>query len=300
LREILFPAKNVRQKAHVVFSDSNPEKCLRCHGSSARPIWDTQPLWPGAYGERYFSPLAAEEQAGLAGFLAQQPNHPRYKNLQHVDIFSRKETFFPSHENRYSGHQEHSPNEILSSLLSQKNADRIVRQLSGSELFRSDMYLLLAALSKDCEPLPEFFPQGQREGFEKRVSSFVAHAEEVGKKQERLKEGRALSLHGAADETAVPISLDPLRFVAEEIGITTEQWTTALEAGSYDLAAPQPIDSVIEMKLLAAAARIDPRLQQLADMSRVSMPEKYCAYLREKSRGKDRHKGTRGGSGPQR
>src|SRR5262249_19298254 len=37
----------------VNISHPNPPRCLRCHGEPARPVWDTHPEWPGAYGERY-------------------------------------------------------------------------------------------------------------------------------------------------------------------------------------------------------------------------------------------------------
>lgn len=62
-REIEFktPLKNettsMLKEGDIVFENdafkytkANPQKCATCHGQSARPIWETYFLWPGAYG----------------------------------------------------------------------------------------------------------------------------------------------------------------------------------------------------------------------------------------------------------
>jgi len=75
------------QRPKVEVSDTNPQKCLQCHGDPPRPIWDTSPSWPGAYGERYRNPLGKIEQEGLAEFLSIQPNHSRYRILLDTERF---------------------------------------------------------------------------------------------------------------------------------------------------------------------------------------------------------------------
>ena len=55
------------------FSAANPPRCVACHGSPARPIWDTPPSWPGVYGQRYHAGLSGAERSGMAAFLARQP-----------------------------------------------------------------------------------------------------------------------------------------------------------------------------------------------------------------------------------
>src|ERR1700756_2838222 len=80
LRELEFP-KRPGGAAAVRVSETDPARCLRCHGDPPRPVWDSFPLWPGAYGERYEARLTARERAGLGAFLALQPAHPRYRQL---------------------------------------------------------------------------------------------------------------------------------------------------------------------------------------------------------------------------
>lgn len=61
----------------------NPTKCLACHGSNPRPIWDHYNRWPGAYGDvddRY----TQDEYKYLQAFIATTPSHPRYKHLKNL------------------------------------------------------------------------------------------------------------------------------------------------------------------------------------------------------------------------
>ena len=115
-REVKFPT-HPADASPVTFSEPNPSRCQRCHGTPARPVWDTQPLWPGAYGERYQASLSAEEQAGMASFLARQAADPRYQSLLGVDRFANPETFRPSARNRYAGTPPEPPNAELSAHL---------------------------------------------------------------------------------------------------------------------------------------------------------------------------------------
>lgn len=50
LRVIEFPEN--RRNSEVIISKANPAKCISCHGTSPRPLWDTWTFWPGKfYGE---------------------------------------------------------------------------------------------------------------------------------------------------------------------------------------------------------------------------------------------------------
>src|SRR5258708_26724816 len=48
LRELLFPER-AAGAVGVVISEPNPQRCARCHGTPAPPLWDSFPPWPGAY-----------------------------------------------------------------------------------------------------------------------------------------------------------------------------------------------------------------------------------------------------------
>src|SRR5437016_4070003 len=160
-REIAFPV-DADRKAGVRISNPNPEPCLKCHGEPARPIWDTHPAWPGAYGERYAAALTPTERSGLREFLREQPTHPRYRYLLEVDRFANLETFRPSARTRYEGDERLPPNGELGAALGRLNFEAIVHLLESRPEFEATRYLLLATLGSDCGRVDAFFPDGQR------------------------------------------------------------------------------------------------------------------------------------------
>ena len=285
-REIEFPLKGTNS-AQVSFSESNPIKCLRCHGEPAHPVWDTWPVWPGAYGERYHAPLADQEQKELLNFLAGQPTHPRYKYLLRTETFANKETFNPSHENRYNGRQKVSPNEELSRLLSEMNIKmiaEIVRKANGFDAFK---YALLASLIPECGGTGSTLPEALRADFLKSQKAFSLRSEERNEEQLKLKKVRTLSAHdrGASLGRFDIVSLNSFRFIVETgLGISTDPWTTALEKGTYDFTGPQPVEASLERLLLRAVAASDSTLNKLASIREVSSSDSYCLYLRKQSR----------------
>ena len=283
LREIVFPEK-VGEKINV--SIVNSERCIRCHGANPRPIWDTHPLWPGSYGERYLDPLSTKEQQGIHQFLAIQAKHARYSHLEYPEIFAKPNTFVPSTKNRYEGNLRQSPNEELSRLLSTLNGKRIVKELRDSPNFWRYRYSILAALDRDCDSAPQYLPTAIKQKSAAEFSEFSANGEKKNQEQEQLKRVRAVSLQGQepVKRDSDLLSLQGLRFLAEYgLGLSTAEWTTALESDTYDFSAPQSIEAEIEAQLLPLVSKGDPSLESLAAIRKVSSSEKYCAYLRRQS-----------------
>lgn len=284
-REIEFPTPSDKSN-RVKYSEVNPERCLKCHGNPARPIWDTWPLWPGAYGERYHAPLTDQEQHGLETFLAAQPTHSRYRYLLNTGVFANKETFNPSHENKYNGRQKLSPNEQLSRSLSLLNADRIAKQVSRAKDFDHYKYAILASLHGECGSLDDFFPEDLRMTFREKKQDFLKRSELRNTEQESLKTLRLLpqnrtkvSLRESEKE-----SLAAFRLLVEDgLGISTDPWTTALEAGTYDFTAPKSVRTQIENRLTSLVSGSDELLARVAALSQVSSSDNYCLYLRKKS-----------------
>ena len=284
-REILFPEP--RSKVSTVsFSEPNLEKCIKCHGQPARPIWDTHPLWPGAYGERYRMPLSEKEREDLTQFLQIQPSHPRYRYLANIERFANKETFAPSAKTLYDGANKDSPNEELSRLLSRENMKRIAETIRKSPQFSRFGYTLLASVTRDCGQIDEFVPEEMRPSFRDQWRSFEAQADKKNADQEEMKRRRSLSFDykpDAASRSEV-IALNALCFIAEKgMGLSTRQWTTAFEEGTFDFKSPQSIDSEFELQILAALAPHDDQLMKLFSLRKVSSSEKYCDHLRRQS-----------------
>ncbi len=282
-REIAFPGK-AGEKISV--SNANSERCIRCHGANPRPIWDTHPLWPGSYGERYLDPLSTREQQGIHQFLLNQAKHPRYSYLEYPEIFAKPSTFVPSTKNRYEGNLRQSPNEELSRLLSTLNGKRIVSELRDSPNFWPYRYSILAALDRECDSVTQYLPAFLKQRAASEFSDFSTLAEKKNQEQEQLKRVRAVSLQGQepVKRDSDLLSLHGLRFLAEYgLGLSTAEWTTALESDTYDFSAPQSMEAEIEAQLLPFVSKGDPSLESLAAVRKVSSSEKYCAYLRRQS-----------------
>src|SRR2546422_1224864 len=142
LRELLFPERGAIVD-RVVVSEVNPERCARCHGTPPRPVWDTFPLWPGAYGERYRTNLSPRERAGLSVFLAQQATHPRYRQLLGATRLAEARTFRSSALSQYAGIPEEPPNAELAINLSRLQSQSIARQMALQPAFDAYRYVLL-------------------------------------------------------------------------------------------------------------------------------------------------------------
>ena len=285
LRELEF-APGVRGAAAVTISEVNPPRCQRCHGTPAQPVWDTFPLWPGAYGERYRATLSATERAGLAGFLAQQPAHPRYRYLLDSARFADPQTFRPSALTRYAGAQQEPPNAELGMLLARLQFQSIARQLERRPEFASYEYLLLGVADNTCGQLADFYPdelwRGERAAFER----FAAESASANARQSRLKLARLAASRADAADAAVPVNdLVALRFVAETaLGVSTRPWTLALEKGTYDFTAPAAPNQPLRAALLARVAHDDPAVRELSFDATSAVGDRYCSYLKRRSR----------------
>jgi cytochrome c553 len=69
--------------SNKVTVNENPNRCLACHGSEPRPIWDQYNQWPGAYGDND-DRFKIDEYEYLKKFIEKAPTHPRYQFLQNL------------------------------------------------------------------------------------------------------------------------------------------------------------------------------------------------------------------------
>jgi hypothetical protein len=78
LAEVRFPGTSGAPKI-----EKNPARCVACHGERSRPIWDSYPVWPGAYGsEEDQIDARSEELANFVQLQAKFGKPGRYKNLK--------------------------------------------------------------------------------------------------------------------------------------------------------------------------------------------------------------------------
>ncbi len=283
LRELEFPERPGGAAA-VRVSEADPERCLRCHGDPPRPVWDSFPLWPGAYGERYGASLSERERAGLERLLAQQPAHPRYRYLLDVARYADSRTFRPGAGARYAATVREPPNAELSADLGALQFQAIASRLMRQPAFASYRYALLGVADGGCAPLSDFYPEAlwrtQREALERFAGDTArANARQAQVKAERVAAGMTAPVPAGVN------TLLPLRFVAESaLGLPTRNWTLALETGTYDFSRPPSATLPLRASLLAAIAPGDRTLETLSYSVTSADGDRYCSYLKRRSR----------------
>ena len=280
-REILFPAAPGQP---VMISEANPPKCLKCHTSPARPIWDSFPSWPGAYGEKYRAQLTTAEAAGLAALLRDWKTHPRYRHLVGLDNYARPETFSPSVRTRYENAEQESPNTELTVLLARQHFTAILAELRSNPAFARWQYALAAALDGGCGEVTHFIPAPLLGGFKESWSAFQARTDDANRRQGTFKTLRLQSRNGAyGGATASGGQAEDLaafRYVVEQgLGMSTRQWTMALEKDTYDFAMPGEARQELQRQLWAFLKEQEPALAELRSLREVSGGGKYCARL---------------------
>ena len=292
-REFLFPGPSSQTSEgsspdlSVVVSEPNPAKCVACHGSPARPIWDTHPTWPGAYGEQYGAPLSRAEQDGLSVFLSAQATHPRFRSLKNVKVFADPNTFAPSAKFLYSGTETEAPNVTLSRLLSNLNARVIAREVSASPRFAAYQYALLGAVSPGCGSVDAYFTGPLSAGLAQGYPEFATRARQSTAQQSDLKRSRMQPrTHvGSPPSDADIEQLVQFRYLAEAaLGISSGQWTLAMEKGTFDFNSPRPFSDELDRQLRALVAQSDASIQDLASLREIGAGDKYCRNLQAKSR----------------
>ncbi len=278
-QEISFP-----EDGPPVSEARSGERCAACHGLPARPIWDTFPTWPGAYGERYGARLSAPERDGLTQFLAGQRSHPRYRYLLGIGEYAQPDAFHPSAKARYNGAQGEPANARLAVLLARLNFRAILAQVRGASAFDAFQYALLGTLDPDCGALEGLVPRTVLGRFSVAFGEFAAAADKANARQSEFKEYRTLARRPARTSESNTESLDKFRYLAEQgLGLPTGNWTLALEKNTFDFSLLEPARLELEALLFEDLARSDPRVRELRSLKQASGSSRYCGYLERRS-----------------
>jgi mono/diheme cytochrome c family protein len=284
LEEIQFPAPG-DQNAQVIFSEKNPQRCLRCHSANPHPLWDAPPLWPGSYGEVYHEKLSDSETGGLYAWLRAQPTHARYRHLKNTALYQDDATFYPSRHNVYVGAEIEAPNAQLSRLLTTLNNEKIMQQVMSSPGFSQFRYALLASLSSNCTALPTYFPQPWQRQLEIDHAGFAALDEIYLQRALNRKLQRKVADKSPPGVVSNDNSLRDFRYIAERaLGIDTSEWSMALEKNAPDFTALDPIKLLLEKKLISRISAEDKNIMQEYYFRSYPENNRYCAYLEKQSR----------------
>jgi len=165
------------------------------------------------------------------------------------------------------------------------NLRSIAGQIESSPKFDRYKYALLASLDESCGPIEDFIPLSSRTSFMSDYVTFSSNLELKNIEQFRLKELRMLA-PGYIDPTAESNveSLKKFRFLVEKgLELKTDQWTLALEKGTYDFSSSQSPVSFLETRLVSTIANENLEIARLASLRRVTVGGKYCASLKRQS-----------------
>ena len=285
LRELAFAAAAGASDGGPVAtaSEVNPSRCLACHGSDPRPIWDSYPVWPGAFGEVEGASKTAREDQAFAAFERSEAGRPRYRSLLGQDgVLVRSPTRAQTRaEALYEGGRSLSRNADFGLRLEQLQERTIARRVLSAERFRPFRYALLAALDPQCLDVDSYLPPETRAQFARTARRFRDETDRTVAAADRAKSAR-LAAPAAADGPILRDTLTDFRYVVEEgLGLSTQGWALALEPDACDFTTGAATRVALERELLAAVAREDPALASLRGAS--DRPAGYCAALRRAS-----------------
>jgi hypothetical protein len=272
LRELRFP----HGAARAQLSEINPPRCLRCHGSYPRPIWDSYPSWPGVYDTPSNDP-PVEQRADLAAFVAAHSMHPRYRYLLGADelLAARAAPGVLA----YQGKSELSASAELGVKLLRLQYLAIARRVSSAPRFRRYQYALLAALNPQCLDIDSFISRIDG-SFVRGFDAFARRTRAANLAEAASKAHRGGAAAAARDTTSE--TLTDFRYVVERgLALPTDDFTLAFERGSYDFASPFPLTGVLAAELVLAIERVDPSIREL--YARRHDEDAYCGELRRRS-----------------
>jgi hypothetical protein len=233
--------------------------------------------------------LSARERAGLSMFLQQQPTHARYRSLPNAERFAYRSTFAPEAKSEYDNTGQEAPNAEFSRLLGRLNAQVIARELREGPNYRDYRYALLAAAEGGCGSPADFLPSSDFARVVAEFRGFTVRTADADRRRDESKRLRALnpssglglfpvSLAASDDVTAV-------RFLAEYgLGLATQGWNLTFETSRSDFRVSPEDGAALAVILRSEVAKGDMKVEELAAMRDYSAPDRYCVYLRERSR----------------
>lgn len=133
-----------------VIVHENPAKCLTCHGTTPRPIWDHYNKWEGAYGADD-DRLTLEEKNHLDQFILSARTHPRYQVLQDLE-----KVYKPSHDSIRNGMTERvmgQPNRFFTMKLYQQQFQKMAVEIKSRPQFQ-ELSPLIAYFTGKCYSSP--------------------------------------------------------------------------------------------------------------------------------------------------
>ncbi len=138
-------------QAKITISEPNPAKCVACHGKPAKPIFQSYPIWKGAYGAFHLT-IDTKEREELEKLVASTRSNSisRYRHLVFID---ESDISDEKHDSILSGQN----NVDFNISLSVPNRLRIARLARKTKDYKKFVAATLGA-SLGCSDFQGFFP----------------------------------------------------------------------------------------------------------------------------------------------
>jgi hypothetical protein len=149
----------------ITFNSHNPERCKKCHGEPARPIFPGYPDWEGSFGSSHGAEPSAEEIAGTKVFMDKyaSPEASRYKSLGKFSTSDPREQ-----ASRFDDH-----NQALNGKLGDANAIRVARLVLKTPDYDKFRYAAIGSFL-GCDDLESFLPRKLSSGLLENIENKFA------------------------------------------------------------------------------------------------------------------------------
>ncbi len=156
----------------IVFSpgsltvERNPEVCSSCHSNDPHPLWESYPIWPGAYGVRdRREPTGRVVREKFQEFVASAQNSPIYSLIDVENYFAANITT------------------ALTNSITNDSVSYLQRRLETVENFQERKFLLQGLL-KQCPALESFVSDAKR--------ARISYRDHTGRSTSSLEELRSM------------------------------------------------------------------------------------------------------------
>lgn len=213
------------------------QSCKRCHGQDPRPIFDSYPLWPGFYGSVLDSfpdgvNTSQNEKQKFKKFLSKQAKQGLYKYLKFPPgsavspYLEPKDLKLNENKEALTHSTKFKPNERLGIALTALNKKRIFRQMKKSHLYESQKKAILFELLNCGKSQIE-------QSRLKKVQKLMRL-----ENRDRIKRMAAIGRDNFHEllqmqELKFYTAIAQVDWVAEQLKISREEWSMALEPNSF-------------------------------------------------------------------
>ncbi len=238
LRDIKF---DQRGRVAPKISEANPAKCIGCHGSSPKPLWDQWTFWPGKFGSQI--DVLTPREIGYLKEFKRNRNRGRYKHLPKF----RSGHFLTSTGIDVGDWRKNVQLDVLiGGLMSEKISNEIITDEKLSRF----KYAFLGALSCNDKNVNDFLPESVKKEFSLNLDSIKRDIQlkgqreldnrfdlllSTGKFESRYVYQSYLSFKNQPNEYAGRVSylryIASIRYLAENRGFDTSGWFTPYNNG---------------------------------------------------------------------